>query len=212
MLGPVMSASSSPTLAPAFARATARLTDTVLLPTPPLPDATAITFLTPGTSCSGVRGAARRTVADHSTASDSTPSGVSAWRMSPSIWSLRGQAGVVSSTVNATFPPSMARSRIMFRVTRSPPSSGSWTVRRAARTSASEIAIMGAGQLLRRIGPPGFLMHGPSISYPRARPRAAGGLGSASSPDSDLRIGGCGGREACEIRTVPAVPPHLSQI
>ena len=37
----------------------------MLLPTPPLPDATAITFLTPGRICSGARGVARRTVAPH---------------------------------------------------------------------------------------------------------------------------------------------------
>ena len=48
MFGPVMSASSRPTDAPAWASATARLTLTVLLPTPPLPDATAMMFLTPG--------------------------------------------------------------------------------------------------------------------------------------------------------------------
>ena len=43
-----MSASSRPTRAPSRARLTARLTATVVLPTPPLPDATAIVFLTPG--------------------------------------------------------------------------------------------------------------------------------------------------------------------
>ena len=47
MFGPVMSASSRPTLAPACASATARLTLTVHLPTPPLPDATAMMFFTP---------------------------------------------------------------------------------------------------------------------------------------------------------------------
>ena len=63
MFGPVMSASSRPTDAPAWASATARLTLTVLLPTPPLPDATAMMFLTPGTSCSAWRGCDRRTIA-----------------------------------------------------------------------------------------------------------------------------------------------------
>ena len=61
MFGPVMSASSRPTAAPARASATARLTLTVLLPTPPLPDATAITFLTPGQD---LLGRARRGAAD----------------------------------------------------------------------------------------------------------------------------------------------------
>ena len=44
-----MSASRSPTAWPALASATARLAATVLLPTPPLPLATASSFLMPGT-------------------------------------------------------------------------------------------------------------------------------------------------------------------
>ena len=143
MLGPVMSASSRPTEAPALASATARLTEIVLFPTPPLPDATAMMFFTPGTSSSAERGAARRTVAPQVMASSSTPTGASALRTSVSISSLSGQAGVVSSIVNATADPSIARSLIMLRVTRSPPSSGSWTVRRAARTVASVMTLMG---------------------------------------------------------------------
>ena len=50
-----MSASSRPTRAPVCDSATARLTLVVLLPTPPLPEATAMTFLTRGIS--GVAGA-----------------------------------------------------------------------------------------------------------------------------------------------------------
>ena len=42
-----MSASMRPTLAPFLAKAAAKLTATVDLPTPPFPDATAIIFLTP---------------------------------------------------------------------------------------------------------------------------------------------------------------------
>ena len=45
-----MSASSMPTVAPSAARASARFTAVVLLPTPPLPEATAMMFLMPGTS------------------------------------------------------------------------------------------------------------------------------------------------------------------
>jgi hypothetical protein len=40
-----MSASSRPTLAPSAASASARFTAVVLLPTPPLPEATAMMFL-----------------------------------------------------------------------------------------------------------------------------------------------------------------------
>ena len=63
MFGPVMSASSRPTDAPSRASATARLTLTVLFPTPPLPEATAMMFFTPGTSSADCDGVARRTVA-----------------------------------------------------------------------------------------------------------------------------------------------------
>ena len=46
-----MSQSSSPTFAPLCRKAQARFTDTVDLPTPPLPLATAMMRLTPGTFC-----------------------------------------------------------------------------------------------------------------------------------------------------------------
>ena len=113
MFGPVMSASSRPTEAPAWASATARLTLTVLLPTPPLPEATAMTFLTPGSSCSAWRGWARRTIAPQVISTASTPIPERTLRALPSISSLSGQAGVVSSIVNATEAPSMAMSLTM---------------------------------------------------------------------------------------------------
>src|SRR5208283_3567113 len=46
-----MSASSSPTLKPRRASASARLTESVVLPTPPLPEPTAMMELTPGIAC-----------------------------------------------------------------------------------------------------------------------------------------------------------------
>ena len=46
-----MSASRMPTLAPSAASASARLTAVVLLPTPPLPEATATMFFTFGINC-----------------------------------------------------------------------------------------------------------------------------------------------------------------
>src|SRR5882762_5974904 len=46
--GPYTSASSNPTLWPSFTSASARLTATVVLPTPPLPLAMATRFFTPG--------------------------------------------------------------------------------------------------------------------------------------------------------------------
>lgn len=46
--GPNISASIKPTLAPDLAKATARLEEQVLFPTPPLPEAMAMIFLTFG--------------------------------------------------------------------------------------------------------------------------------------------------------------------
>ena len=48
-----MSASSTPTVSPRRARATARLTVTELLPTPPLPEAMAMTRAVSGMSVTG---------------------------------------------------------------------------------------------------------------------------------------------------------------
>ena len=48
-----------PTRLPHFASAIARLTATVVLPTPPLPAPTAMMFFTPGTGCRGAVGADR---------------------------------------------------------------------------------------------------------------------------------------------------------
>ena len=110
-----MSASSRPTVAPAWASATARLTLTVLLPTPPLPEPTAITFLTFGQDLLGLL---RRRPADHRAPGDRrrrvAPIAAAPLRVLPSISSLSGQAGVVSSIVNATLAPSIAMYLTMF--------------------------------------------------------------------------------------------------
>src|SRR3954471_15224501 len=50
-LGPYTSASSSPTVWPSLASARARLTASVVLPTPPLPEPTAMMASTPGSGC-----------------------------------------------------------------------------------------------------------------------------------------------------------------
>ena len=111
-----MSASSRPTDAPAWASATARLTLTVLLPTPPLPDATAMMFLTPGTSCSAWRGCERRTMAPQVMSTFVAPIAPRAAFVVRSISSLSGQAGVVSSMVIDRAEPSMTTSLTMSRV------------------------------------------------------------------------------------------------
>ena len=66
-------------------------------------------------------------------------------RVLPSISSLSGQAGVVSSIVKATAEPSMTMSLTISRVTMSRPSSGSWTARRASMTVVSVRLGMGGG-------------------------------------------------------------------
>jgi hypothetical protein len=133
--------------APAWASATARLTATVLLPTPPLPEATAMTFLTPGMSCSGRTGAARRTMAPQVMSTASAPMDRTAVLTFRSISSLSGQAGVVSSMVNAILDPSIARSLTMLSVTMSRPSSGSCTVRRTSKIASGVSWIIGGRPL-----------------------------------------------------------------
>ena len=73
--GPVMSASRRPTRAPSRARLTARFTATVDLPTPPLPDATAIVFFTPGMRSAAGPPKLRFTLLAQSTRTRSAPSG-----------------------------------------------------------------------------------------------------------------------------------------
>src|SRR3981189_3748152 len=132
-----MSASSSPTLAPLTPNAHARLIATVDLPTPPLPEATAITCLTPGNIWSGRRPLkAGRTLAVILRSTAVTP-GRSPPRLLAMDWkrSRTGQAGVVSSNVKLTFPSApMTRSLIMPRLTTSRPRSGSWMADRTAST------------------------------------------------------------------------------
>ena len=145
-----MSASSRPTEAPSRASATARFTATVLLPTPPLPDATAMTFFTPGSSCSAVRGAARRTVAPQVRSTDSTPIGSSAGVHARLDLVLeragrRRQLDLERDlrAVDAQVPDHVRGSRGRR------PSSGSWTCRSASMTAASVICSMRAEVLER---------------------------------------------------------------
>ena len=72
--GPYMSPSRSATRLPRCASATARLTATVVLPTPPLPAPTAMTFFTPSTGARPASGrAAARTCAVISMSTANTP-------------------------------------------------------------------------------------------------------------------------------------------
>src|SRR5204863_5333672 len=133
-----MSASSRPTRAPDSWRDAARLTATVDLPTPPLPEPTAITCLTPGIAGSRWPLKAGRTLAVISRSTAVTP-GISATSCLARVWkrSRTGHAGVVSSKVKLTRPASsIARSLIMPRLTTSRPRSGSLIADRTDRTSS----------------------------------------------------------------------------
>src|SRR3989454_3767387 len=142
-LGPYTSASRSPTFAPCRTRPTARLTATVVLPTPPLPLLTAMAFLTVGMRLSLSCERPCCTVAVKSTSTFVTP-GIAPTALSQLalISVLSGQAGVVSTTVNLTAPPSIFRSLTMLRVMRSLCSSGSITVRSASMTACSVTAAI----------------------------------------------------------------------
>src|SRR5580704_6925786 len=130
-----MSASSSPTLAPAEARLTARLTATVVFPTPPLPLATAMMFFTPLiTSPWSARRVAGMCALVFIFTSWTPGTARTAVLTFASISARRGQAGVVRLSVNETSPPSTLRSSIMPNETTSLRSSGSFTDRKASRT------------------------------------------------------------------------------
>src|SRR5579859_6743185 len=135
-----MSASSTPTVAPESRRAAARLTATVDLPTPPLPEATAMVCLTPGMAWAGewpLNAALTLAVIFSSTAV--TP-GIAPTRSRAIAWkrSRTGQAGVVSSNVNRTRPsPLTSRSLIMPRLTTSRWRSGSSIAASAASTCSA---------------------------------------------------------------------------
>src|SRR5262245_5727920 len=146
-----MSPSRSPTRAPVCASAIARFAATVLLPTPPLPEPTAITGPTPGSalrSADGSRGLRTRLVVWMRT---SVAPGIAstARRQSSSIWALSGHADVVSTSVNAIVPPSTATSSIIPSVTRSRWRSGSLTVPSAARTASGVITTTAAPWVTR---------------------------------------------------------------
>src|SRR6266702_2089956 len=134
-----MSASRRPTRAPDSWSGAARLSATVDLPTPRLPDPAAMTWLTPGMAVSWPWPlTAARTLAVIFTSTAVTPD-MSDTSCLASVWkrSRTGHAGVVSSNVKLTWPAwSIARSLIMPRLTTSRPRSGSLIAERTSRTSS----------------------------------------------------------------------------
>src|SRR5688572_27763856 len=147
-----MSPSSTPTRAPFFDNATARLTATVVLPTPPLPAPTAITFLTPGSGglpCSGAD--TDRTTKRVSTSTCDTPGTLRTSAFARSTRASRFAAeGFADSIANATRSPVTVTSLTNLSVTMSDCRSGSRTAFNAARTASG--AIRNSAYHAREIG------------------------------------------------------------
>src|SRR5215813_212272 len=130
-----MSPSSSATRAPAWLSATARFTDTVVLPTPPLPAPTAMTLRTPRTGCllKSAVGTAR-TLAVMSMSTVATPGiRATAARACCRIVSRAEEPWMACSIVKTTRLPSMRTFLTNFAVTMSRSIEGSRTPRNASR-------------------------------------------------------------------------------
>ena len=148
---PCTSASRISTECPARSSAAARLTATVLLPTPPLPLTTAMMRVldssrkagasSEGPPCREVSRFWRSSsvITPKSTSTLPTPSIIlSRSVISVMILCFKGQPAVVRATPTVTLGPSISMLRIMFSETRSRPISGSLTSLRASRIPASE--------------------------------------------------------------------------
>ncbi len=148
-----MSASSTPTLCPCCASATARLTVTEDLPTPPLPDAIAMTFVGELGFANVISGCAVwplpvRRSADSCARSCSFIEPKAIWTLlTPSrrftaavtsllILSFSGQPGTVSLILTPTVEPSMTMSSTMPSSVMGLLISGSLTVARTSSTSS----------------------------------------------------------------------------
>jgi hypothetical protein len=164
----------------------------VLLPTPPLPEATAIVLRTPGsTAPDGVVAAAARprVFAVIVTATDVTPGrAATRSRAAFSNSAFTGQAGVVSSIVNETLPPSIARFFTNPRSTMLLPKSGSTMGRSASSTLTS---VRGAGMTLLETRKEREVSPRPSRWHRLAR-GPDGGLPSRSSREVGRRARGLG--------------------
>ena len=165
---PQMSASRIPMVSPRRARATARLTVTELLPTPPLPEAMAMTRAVSGMSVAGAGSRASRraramtdlrcsaSITPVVTSTTRTPGRAPTWvSTSLRICVRSGHPATVRATSTATVPPPSIPTEVTIpSSTMSAPSSGSTTPRSAARTAS----VSG--------GPHGVVPSGPIPSGP----------------------------------------------
>src|SRR5687767_1009319 len=130
----------SPTFAPPWEIARARLAATVDFPTPPFPLTTAMMFFTPGKmALLSVRLLVVFEVKLTVTTASLSTSNFIALMHAFLIISFIGHAGVVNTTVKETLFPVMAISLTIFNVTRSLPRSGSCTFPSASSTFSSVI-------------------------------------------------------------------------
>ena len=127
-------------MAPDLARASARFTATVDLPTPPLPLATAMVCFTPGIGAFAGIDLAFGASTSVSTDTSETPGmEATAFMALVSASFLCEQAVPVNTILKLTLPPSIFKSLIILSVTRSLPWSGSMTPLSAAKTISSVI-------------------------------------------------------------------------
>src|SRR6266550_1979590 len=148
----------SPTRAPFFWRARARLTAVVDFPTPPLPAPTAMMLRMPGTAWRPKPPRARTSAVMVALAAVTPGRARTSASASVFIWSFTGQAGVVSSMVKSTSPPAILTSFTKPRDTMSLWRSGSRTPESAPRTSSFvmvNVSSFGAGPRVSRSAPRG---------------------------------------------------------
>src|SRR5687767_6438231 len=130
-----MSASRMPTLAPSAASANARFTETVDLPTPPLPEATAIRFLTPVTSLAPFWALWDSILEETFTVTPDTPDkATTISRTIDASLSLKPAAGYPSAMSTVTAPSLTATFLMALAATRSFSRYGSTTWASAAST------------------------------------------------------------------------------
>ena len=150
-----MSASTTPTLSPSAAIATARLAVTDDLPTPPLPDAIAYTLVSEPGCANGITGSAsvprssvrnaERCSADmtpNTTETSSTPSTVAAAALTSRVRvSFSGQPGVVRSIPTVAREPTTSTERTMPSSVIGRLISGSRTCASASRMASSNGSV-----------------------------------------------------------------------
>ena len=176
MLGPWMSASTRPTRRPSRARPAARLAVTVLLPTPPLPLATATMCFTPGSTFRRLPRSPLR--ADTLTNTPTSfPNACRSWKVIASSMRLRlCMAGLLTSTSTLIVLPSTLMLRTRSRVMMSFLRSGSRMRESTSRTASCVMAMA----CCKANVPPGRDVHERSTSFSQRSASSAASKKSTS--------------------------------